>query len=168
MSTVHTRLGARGSKTSRIASEPYTCAKTIALTSGCPAWYWRGHTRDGGCGGAMLLGEIVGSALGVAPGESRGVGDATALTEGDGGRSACGAPWPAHAATEIIRTIHAMRTGALTSSCNACQAGWLRAQKVPFEELDGTLMDQELVLAARESMALALERDVVDRPAQRA
>jgi hypothetical protein len=52
--------------------------------SGCPAWYWPEHVSEGGSGGVTLLGEV-GTTLGVAPGESREVGDGKALAEGDGG-----------------------------------------------------------------------------------
>jgi hypothetical protein len=52
--------------------------------SGCPAWYWPEHVSEGGSGGVILLGEV-GTTLGVAPGESREVGDGKALAEGDGG-----------------------------------------------------------------------------------
>jgi hypothetical protein len=100
--------------------------------SGCPAWYWPEHVSEGGCGGVILLGEV-GATLGVAPGELRDVGDAAALTEGDGGTYACGARGEPHPASERNSTIHAMCLGGLIRSCNATPGGWLRGNRIREE-----------------------------------
>src|ERR1700682_521571 len=86
---VHTRLGARGSATSRTASKPKPSETNDAITSGCPGRYWPGHVKEGarawdGLGEGIeeglcfVIGEV-GTTLAVAP------GDARALMEGDAG-----------------------------------------------------------------------------------